>query len=226
VEAYGSIIRDIAVLLKRAGAEFGYLYEDELYTGALAFDLGADAQFVAHARRVYAMLKEHGVRSLITVDPHTYNMLHSVYPTVVEGFDLEVRSYLEVLAAGDLQPRQRVEQEEVVVHDSCVYARYEGLIEEPRTLLARAGYAVREPADSGRYTHCCGGPVESLFPKTAHRIGARRVQQLEQANGGQGVTMCPICLATLKKASTGELEVDDISRFLARAYCAPEGTTG
>jgi Fe-S oxidoreductase len=216
------IIRDIARLLIQAEVEFGYLYKQELYAGALAFDMGADETFAAHARRVHDLLKEHGVRSLITIDPHTTNVIRSVYPTVLEGFDIEVKSYLEVLAEKDnLRPINQVAGE-VTIHDSCVYARYEDVIEEPRKLLERAGYTVKEPKDNRNLTHCCGGPIESLFPSMAHQIGGKRVQQLKNANGGGVATMCPICMATLQQAANGDLEIDDISSFLVKAFCKPE----
>jgi len=216
------IIRNIARLLMQAGVEFGYLYKKELYAGALAFDMGVDETFVAHAQRVYDMLKEQGVRSLITVDPHTTNVLRSVYPTIIDGFDIEVKSYLEVLAANDtLRPINKVEGD-VTIHDSCVYARYENVIEEPRQLLRRAGYTVKEPKDNRNLTHCCGGPIESLFPSLAHQIGGKRVQQLKDAKGQSVATMCPICMATLQQTANGDLEIDDIASLLAKAFCEPE----
>ena len=43
--------------------------------------------------------------TVITIDPHTTNMLRSVYPEVLHGYDVEVRSYLEVLA--EKRPRRR-----------------------------------------------------------------------------------------------------------------------
>jgi Fe-S oxidoreductase len=216
------IIRDIARLLQQAGVEFGYLYKKELYAGALAFDMGADETFVAHARRVHAMLKEQGVRSLITIDPHTTNVLRSVYPTIIDGFDIEVKSYLEVLAANDtLRPVNKVAGE-ITIHDSCVYARYEDIVEEPRKLLERAGYTVLEPKDNRNLTHCCGGPIESLFPGMAHQIGKKRVRQLKDKNGLGVATMCPICMATLQQAANGDLEIDDIASFLVKAFCEPE----
>jgi Fe-S oxidoreductase len=217
-QRFRRIIRDIATLLRSAGVEFGYLYKAEMYTGALAYDMGVDDTFAAHARKVYGMLKEHGVRSLITIDPHTTNMLRSVYPKFIDGFDIEVRSYLEVLAASDLRPVHGAGKE-IAVHDSCVYARYEGIIEEPRQLLERAGYTVVEPKDTRELTHCCGGPIESIFPTAAHHIGEKRVQQFRDADGKSVATMCPICMATLQKASNGDLEIGDISGFLVKAFC-------
>ena len=224
VKRYRQIVSNIAMLLKQAGVEFGYLYKKELYVGTLAYDLGVDDAFRMQAKRVYSLLKEHGVRSVITVDPHTTNIMRSVYPTIIDGYDIEVKSYLEVLAASNnLQPLHSVEKE-ITIHDSCVYARYESVIDEPRQLLRRAGYTIREPKNNRELTHCCGGPVESIFPKVSHQIGSDRVQQLKN-NGNRGgvATMCPICMATLKKASGGDLEIEDISSFLVKAFCEKSG---
>ena len=218
VTEYNQILKNIAYLLQRAGVEFGYLYESELYTGALAYDMGADDTFKEHARKVYSMLKENGVENLITVDPHTTNMLRSVYSTFIDGYDIRVKSYLEVLAEKDMEPVDKADAV-VVLHDSCVYSRYEGVIEEPRKLLSRAGYIVKEPKDSKDLTHCCGGPVESIFPKTANQISEKRVKQLKDTKAKSAVLMCPICLATLKKAAGVEIEVSDISSLLAKVYC-------
>ncbi len=121
------VLRDIAGLLRDAGVEFGYLYEEELYAGALVHDEGMDEAFGNHARRVAERLKQQGVRRLITVDPHTTNMLRQVYPRYVKDFDIEVQSYLEVLAQAHPEAMEPVNGE-VVVHDSCVYARYEKMV--------------------------------------------------------------------------------------------------
>ena len=215
---YNQIVRNIASLLIEAGVEFGYLYESELYAGALAYDMGANDVFEKHARNVYAVLKDNGVDNVITVDPHTTHMLRSVYATIIKGYDIRVKSYLEVLAERDMEPVCMVDAD-VVIHDSCVYARHENVVEEPRRLLEKAGYRIKEPKDSRDLTHCCGGPIESLYPKTATQIGERRVKQLRDAKGQTVTLMCPICLATLKKAARPEVEIVDIANLLVKAYC-------
>jgi len=216
------VLRDIAGLLRDAGVKFGYLYEEELYAGALVHDEGMDEVFGKHARRVAAHLKEQGVRRLITVDPHTTNMLRQVYPRYVKDFEIEVQSYLEVLAQAHPEATEPVNGE-VVVHDSCVYARYEKMYAQPRELLRAAGLTVRDPALSGKSTHCCGGPLESFFPAEAHRISGIRVDQLE-AEGKNVVTMCPICKVNLSKAAGDRLVINDIANTLAacRRQAAPK----
>ena len=213
---------NVVLLLRKAGVQFGALYEDDLYSGALAYDLGLDEVFAEHAARVQAALRKHGVRRLITIDPHTTNMLRSVYPKVLTGFEVEVRSYLEVLAeqgfGGNGHAARRLSGE-VVLHDSCVFARYEGVVDQPRELLAATGLTLAEAEHSGRQTWCCGGPVESLYPAKAAANAAKRVDELRRA-APQAVTMCPMCFVNLSAAAGDGLRFRDISEYLIEAYAS------
>ena len=142
--SYNQVPINVVYLLREAGVEFGALYEDDLYSGALAYDLGLDDVVAEHARLVHAAFKKHGVKTVITIDPHTTTMLRSVYPKLLDGYDVEVRSYLEVLAerlhaSGGITAERPNAPVGVAIHDSCVFARYEGLVDEPRELLAAAG---------------------------------------------------------------------------------------
>jgi len=151
---YDQVPINVVHLLRKAGVEFGALYEEDLYSGALAYDLGADEVLAEHAKRVHAVFKKRGVKTVITIDPHTTTMLRSVYPKVLEGYDIEVRSYLEVLADKGFGTNGHVTKilsGEVVVHDSCVFARYEGIVDEPRELLAAAGVTIRDPENTGHH---------------------------------------------------------------------------
>jgi Fe-S oxidoreductase len=215
-DAYNQVPIDVATLLKNAGVEFGYLYNDDLYSGALAYDLGTDEQVAAHARKVYAVLKKRGVKTIITIDPHTTNMLRSVYTKLLPGYDIQVKTYLEALAEKDPAPVRSLDRE-LVLHDPCVFARYENLVTEPRELLAAAGAVVKEPERTGRMTWCCGGPVEALYPDKAEANARKRVDQLREA-GSEIVTMCPMCLINLGNAASGGVTFNDISHYLRRAF--------
>ncbi len=225
VEYYNSLLGNIACLLQKAGVEFGYLYEHEEYAGALAYDLGLDDAFEKHAVRLFAKMKDLGVQELITVDPHTTDILKNVYPRVVDGFDIRVENYLDLLARragpeGKKRSLDRGEKGKVVLHDSCVYARSLSFLETPRDLLEMSGVEVIEPDLSGVATHCCGGPLESFFPQKAMELARERASQLVSA-GDPGeiptvVTMCPICHLNLDKAAGPEARVMDVVEILAR----------
>ena len=216
VEQYDKILRNIALLLQKAGVDFGYLYEDELYCGALIYRSGLDDVLAKHARKVKRMLKEQGVRNLITVDPHTTDLFRTIYPSLIGKLDISIKSYMEVMVERELRP-QRAADMEVVIHDSCCYARYAKVIQEPQILLERAQFKIRMPKDFGIYTMCCGGPIEALYPKKALRIAEKRMEQLKEA-GENVAVMCPICLANLSRVSRGEIKLDDLANYLAMAY--------
>ena len=219
---YDRVPINVVHLLRKAGVEFGALYEDDLYSGALAYDLGLDEVVVEHAKKVHAAFRKHGVKTVITIDPHTTTMLRSVYPKILKGYDVEVRSYLEVRAekglAGNGHPARQLGGE-VVLHDSCVFARYEGVVDEPRELLAAAGVTVRDPENTGRQTWCCGGPVESLYPAKAAANAEKRVAQLREA-GTDAVTMCPMCYVNLSNAAGETMCFKDISEYLREAHAS------
>lgn len=217
---YDQVPINVVHLLRKAGVQFGALYEDDLYSGALAYDLGMDEIVVEHAQKVFAAFRRHGVKRVITIDPHTTTMLRSVYPKILKGYDIEVSSYLEVLAAQGFGGNGHVARQlsgEVVVHDSCVFARYEGVVDEPRELLAATGLTVRDPENAGRQTWCCGGPVESLYPKKAAANAEKRVAQLREA-ATDAITMCPMCFVNLSNAAGSTMRFKDISQYLREAY--------
>ncbi|HUT97868.1 MAG TPA: (Fe-S)-binding protein [bacterium] len=216
--AYDVRLRAIAELLLESGVEFGYLADEELYSGALVYDNGMMEVFRRHARRVRDALKRRGVRRVITVDPHTLNMFRDVYPKLIEGFDIGAESYLEVLARRGMETNGATGKT-VVIHDSCVYARYEDVLEQPRALLRSTGAEVREPDYSRTITLCCGGPIESLFPSRSKEVARERIGQLA-ACGSDVAVMCPICLFNLTEAAetTGaDVRVRDICEYLSEA---------
>jgi len=215
--AYDQRLQNIVQLLRAAGVDFGYLYEKDLYTGALAHDEGLDRGFARHAEFVYRTIKESGVHRVITVDPHTTNMLRTVYPKLIPDYDLRVESYLEVLAERAPVALAKLGVE-ATMHDSCIYARSESVLEQPRKLLAEGGVTLVEPEMSGRLTFCCGGPLETLFPAKSAEIARKRLDQLTSLSS-RVVTACPLCLANLNRVATADVEVRDISDYLVQAYC-------
>jgi len=210
------VLRNVTMLLQKAKVAFGYLYEDDLYAGALAHDFGADELVKIHAQKVFHNLKKNNVKRLITVDPHTTNMLRHVFPGIIKDFDIEVRTYIEVLLEKNIEP-VNISNEKMVIHDSCVFARHEKLVVQPRILLEKAGVEIINPFESEKYTDCCGGPIESLFPSKALEIGNERMKHLLE-KGTNIVVMCPICLANFSRSLPENVIIRDINEILADLY--------
>lgn len=209
-----NVLRSIVGMLEKANVKISYPYEDDLYSGVLLYDLGLEELFKDHANRVYKTLKSRGAKLLVTVDPHTTHIMRSIYPKYVDGYDLEVRSYLEILAERGFKPI--ASSGRVVIHDPCLYARFENVVEQPRKLLAEAGFEVLEPRRSKRMTYCCGGPIEGLSPRMAKTIARVRLEELREKSN-KIVTLCPICYSNLKAVAGGDVEVVDIALLLSGA---------
>ena len=164
------------------------------------------------------LFRKHGIEKVITVDPHTTHTLRTVYPKYIEGFDIEVKSYLEVLAESGIEPDAQI-NEELALHDSCIYARQENVVEQPRELLGKAGDKT-ERTDPVRQKHALlWRTAESLFPAESHRIAGNRTEQLAETESNVA-TMCPICLVSLRNAAKGSMQINDLSDTLAKAYGA------
>ena len=179
--------------LRRAGVDL-VLPERELYSGILLYELGLDEAFADHARLVYEELRRAGGR-VVTIDPHTYYALKVAYPEFVDGYDLEVYHYTEVLAERGVGLRGRPGV--YAVHDSCYLARHTGILDSVRraqTLVEGAEY--RYPRESGRLTGCCGGPIETLYPRLSSKIAERRASSLTRLSR-EVVAFCPICMVNL-----------------------------
>jgi len=211
------ILKNIAALLQKAGLDFAYLYGEEIFNGALLFDLGLEEAFITVGKRVIESFRKTGARKIITIDPHSYHILKSVYPEYFEDFDFEVVSYLEILE-DKLNSASMILDDEFTIHDACYYARYEGLYEEPRKLLQRAGARIKEPKRSKLLTGCCGGPIETTSPSMAEKIALSRLRELAEASSNI-ITLCPICYANFVRCNRHlDLKIYDISEVLAKAF--------
>ena len=217
IDPINNILKSIALLLRYAGIDFGYLYEDDIYCGALLYDLGLDQLFKKHAEMIYGILKKNNVKKIITIDPHTYHTFNTLFPKYVDGFDYEVVSYLELLDE-KLPVASNKINETYTIHDPCIYARWENIIDPPRNLLERVGAQIVESKKSKVNTTCCGGPIESLAPEMSKAVALGRLNELKEAST-KIITMCPICYANLGRyAKALNLEIMDLSQVLAKAF--------
>jgi len=200
------ILKNITILLQSSQVDFFYREELDFYSGILLYDLGDKEAFKEHALFVTQKLKQAGIEKIITVDPHTTYALKVLYPKYL-GEAFEVKTYLELIEIEGRHPQK------VMLHDPCFYGRYLKLSHIPRGLLKQMEVEIEDIPYNEGFTHCCGGPAESLSPTLSKRIRDNRIKELK-GNGSTVVTMCPICLANLKKSTSN---IEDISSLLIEA---------
>ncbi len=177
-EKVEKILKNVGRRLAERGV--AYLFEDDLYSGALLYDLGLKRGFEVQAKRVIEALNRRKVKRVVTLDPHTTYMLKVVYPKLFK-FEVDVITYIEFLGLDKLEL-------DGVLHEPCYYARYLQ-VKMPRAKL---------PPRHGKLTYCCGGPVESLSLQLARSIAKERFEELRKVSEKIYVA-CPICLLNLSE---------------------------
>jgi len=222
----GQPLRDAVKVLSNLGVEFGYLADDEPCCGGLLHYIGLGKDFAKNAQEVYSKLKSLGVKRIIGIVPSCTYTLRDLMPKYIEGYDLEVKHFLEVIPQGIKSRELRFPKEvKVTYHDPCQLARYLGLIEEPRQILkAIKGIELVEPEwTKGEWATCCGGGggFEAVFPELSEILAVNRTQELVDTGAQVIVTNCPGCIMQLKdglkKLKIDGVEVLDLAQIVARA---------
>jgi hypothetical protein len=140
------------------------LIEKSPFPGGRTAHLDRLAPAGESAANVVETLKSKGIRKLITVDPHTTYAVKVLYPQHTrESF--EVSTYFD-----RLNLKGKNEGKQVTLHDPCFYGRYIELSDVPVKVLNNLGFESVTVRNSRKFTHCCGGPAESISPRLTDEV--------------------------------------------------------
>lgn len=202
-----NVLKSIVTLLKSAGVKFKYLGDDEPYPGSFLFELGYIDEFVEYGKKLKNLFDSNNVKNIITIDPHTYEVLKFTYPKYIVDFNYNVKHYLDFIQDLDFEKFD----EEIVYHEPCHFSMHQVKYDEPIKFVSRVGN-VTLPQRHGTTSYCCGGPAELLYPKISASISQRRFNELKETGADKIVTACPICFLNLSKDDT----VFDLAELLEK----------
>ncbi len=217
----------IARILKAAEVNFCILGTEELCCGDPARRLGNEYLFQMQAQQNIELLKNYGVKRIITGCPHCFNTLKHEYPQF--GGDFEVVHHTELINNFIMEGRLQGIKEMnglVTYHDSCYLGRYNGIYDAPRQILRRLnGLKLVEMERNLKYGFCCGAGGGHLWleeQKAGQRINEMRTEQALSAQAEFVATACPYCLQMfedgMQTRGAGEsVKVMDIAELVARA---------
>lgn len=222
-ERFNRVSYKAAAILQELGFDFCYLGNEEIYSGALLYEFGYINDLRGHAEKLAGLIKDTGAKSIICLSPHSAEVIKLVYPKLVEGFQIEVKTFVQVVAEllkdspGKLPS---VYSGSVVIHDSCRMARELGINEEIREIFnSMEGVTVLEADKNRRWTSCCGGPSKVLFPELSSKIACHRVDELADTGADIALTFCPYCMAALDmgiRETEKDIVLEDFIEFLYR----------
>lgn len=219
-------LTDAVKVLHNLGVKFGYLADDEPCCGGLLHYIGLQVEFAKNAREAYNKLKSLGVKRIISLVPSCTYTLRNLIPGCVDGYDLEVKHFSEVVLENIRSRRLQFPREiKVTYHDPCQLARYLGLVEQPRQILTaiKGIELVETDWTKGEWATCCGGGggFEAVFPELSQILAVNRTKELLETGAKIIVTHCPGCIMQLKdglkELKTDGVEVLDLAQIVARA---------
>lgn len=204
-------INDATVrMLNRAGLDVGVVAEAGC-CGSLELHLGMEVRAKQRARRnVRAWLAEierAPVQAIVinasgcgsTVKDYGHLLAQDAELSAGAARIAELaRDICELLAEADLPPPAAPQGHAVAVHDPCSLRNVQRITEQPRALLRRAGFSLREIAE-GHF--CCGsaGTYNLLQPDLAQRLGQRKAAHA-LASGAQMVAAANIgCVVQMSR---------------------------
>ncbi len=219
-------LKDAVKVLSKLGVKFGYLADEEPCCGGLLYYIGLHKEFAKHAREVYDKLKSRGVKRIIGIVPSCTYALRNLIPNSIDGHDLEVKHFCEVVSENISSRELRFPREvKVAYHDPCQLVRYLGLVEEPRRILrAIKGIELVETDwTKGEWATCCGGGggFEAVFPELSQILAVNRAKELVETGAEIIATHCPGCIMQLetglKELKASNVEVLDLAQIVAMA---------
>ncbi|MFC5587771.1 (Fe-S)-binding protein [Sporosarcina soli] len=206
------IALSFAKLLNEAGISFAILGNKEKNSGDTPRRLGNEFLFQELATQNIEEFEKNGVKKIVTIDPHAYNIFKNEYPDF--GLEAEVFHHTELLAElvkdGKLAPKNEV-NETITFHDSCYLGRYNEVYDPPREILKSIpGVKLIEMGRSRENAMCCGagGGLMWMEEHTGSRINVTRTEQAIATKSSTISSGCPYCL-TMLGDGTKAMEVED-----------------
>jgi Fe-S oxidoreductase len=218
------ISQAVAKLLAAAGVNFAILGVEESCCGEPARRMGNEYLFQMQAEKNIEILKNYGVKRIVTACPHGYNILKNEYPQF--GGNYEVIHHTEFIARLIKEGKLKVSKalsEVVTYHDACYLGRYNDIYKPPRQLIkAVPGIKLKEMERNKRRSFCCGAGGGHMWIEESEgrRINEMRTEQVMETGAEKVVTACPFCMQMFEdgikaKEAEEKLKVIDIAELLA-----------
>jgi len=195
------VATSLAKILKSAGVKFSILGTEEGCCGDSARRIGNEYLYQTLVQANIEVLKNYGVKKIVTICPHCFNTLKNEYPQF--GGKYEVLHYTQFLAEligqGKLKLTKPVEKV-ITYHDSCYLGRANEVYEEPRKILrAIPGLKLVEMERNHIRSFCCGAGGGRMWmeEKLGTRINQERTDQALKTQAQMVGTACPYCLTML-----------------------------
>ncbi|MFX0030304.1 MAG: (Fe-S)-binding protein, partial [Candidatus Hermodarchaeota archaeon] len=150
--------------------------------------------------------KELEVKKLITFCPGCDSMIKGVYPSLIDGFNIEGQTvidyFVEKYHKGEFTIKNKISQR-ITFQDPCPWRNLEKKIYEgPREFLEIIGAEVVEMKHNKESSLCCGSPLAIQNRSLASEFGKKRIAEAESVNADIIAHICTGCYSALSDPAT------------------------
>jgi len=220
---YRKVTQAFSKLLKHAGVKFAILGLEEKCNGDAARRMGNEYLAQTLMAENVETLNRYAVKKIVTTCPHCFHSLKNEYPQFGGNFEVVHHTdfLLGLVEAGKISA-SRSAQASVTFHDSCYLARYNGVIDSPRSLLRSIPQlSLAEMPRSKDRGLCCGAGGGRMWmeEKEGKRINIERTEEALSTNAGAIGTACPFCMTMMTdgvkaKEASENVRVKDVAELL------------
>jgi Fe-S oxidoreductase/nitrate reductase gamma subunit len=218
------IARAMTTIMQKGGVSFGILGADEACCGDPLRRTGNEYQYQEVAQGNIELLKELGIKKIVTACPHCYNTLKNDYAQLGSGF--EVYHHTEMInklaREGKISITPTLDGI-TTYHDPCYLGRVNGIFDAPREIVGsvKKDSFVELPRNRNE-GFCCGGGGGKIWMEEHHgKVCHLRMDEAIDISANTVITACPYCLIMMEdaikdKEQSERMKALDISEVVAK----------
>ncbi len=221
------ITKAFATILNKVGIKYAILGKEEMCTGDPARRAGNEFMFQMMAYQNIQTLNNYGIKKIVTICPHCFNIFKNEYPELGGSYDvMHHTSFLQQLIdEGKIVIKENGawKGKRITYHDSCYLGRGNNIYEAPRKVLEALDAELVEMKRCRSNGLCCGAGGAQMFKeeeKGAIRINQERTGEAIDTGAKVIAAACPFCNTMLtdgvkSKEKEDEVQVLDVAELIA-----------
>ena len=225
-DRYKKVTRAFTKILTHLNISYAVLGKEETCTGDPARRAGNEMLYQMQALQIIDTLTRYGVKKIITICPHCYNIFKNEYPDL--GGHYEVTNYVQFLDRYIENGSLKVDQSlfgntRITYHDPCYLGRGNDIYAEPRSILKKLTRDFVELERNKSFSYCCGAGGAQMFKEAEEgkkEVFIERTEEVLRSKAGIVATACPFCMTMLtdglKYKNSEEVKNLDIAELIVQ----------